>query len=223
MAAIGWLLFFLLVVMTFLFQRASRQVWWIGLGCWLLAWSLLGAADPAGKVIVWALVAAFFIPITIPFIRRHVISRHFIEFYRQRLPAMSRTEREALMVGSVGWEGALFSGKPDWQACLDIPMGQLTQEEQEFLNGPVVQLCAQLDNWKINHEWRKVPDQVVEFLKKEGFFGLIIPKSYGGLGFSATAHSAIIAKIASTSTAVARFFMAETPGRRSGRARRSCR
>ena len=51
----------------------------------------------------------------------------------------------------------------------------------------------------INWELRDLPPQVWDFLKTQKFFRLIIPKEYGGLGFSAYAHSEIIRKISTRS------------------------
>jgi acyl-CoA dehydrogenase len=47
-----------------------------------------------------------------------------------------------------------------------------------------------------------MPPHVWEFLKSKGFFAMIIPKRYGGLEFSAYAHSCVLAKIASRSATV---------------------
>jgi acyl-CoA dehydrogenase len=106
----------------------------------------------------------------------------------------------ALDAGTVGFEGELFSGKPDWSALLAQPVPRLTVEEQAYLDGPVEQLCAMVDDWQITHELADLPPEMWEFLKKEKFFGLIIPKEYGGLGFSALAHSAVLQKVAGMST-----------------------
>ena len=54
-----------------------------------------------------------------------------------------------------------------------------------------------LDPWKIAHELADLPPEVWAFLKENRFFGMIIPKEYGGLGFSALAHRAVLQKIAS--------------------------
>ncbi|MGH8711919.1 MAG: acyl-CoA dehydrogenase, partial [Burkholderiales bacterium] len=115
------------------------------------------------------------------------------------LPQVSQTEREALDAGTVWWDGDLFSGKPDWRKLLAVPKPQLTPEEQAFLDGPVEQLCAMLDEWRITHELYDLPPEVWQFIKDQGFLGMIIPKQYGGKGFSALAHSAVVTKLASRS------------------------
>jgi len=116
---------------------------------------------------------------------------------------MSATEREALEAGDVWWDAALFSGDPDWQALLATPAARLSDEEQAFLDGPVETLCRMADDWQIGFELRRLPDEVWEFIKANGFLGMIIPKEYGGLGFSAAAHSAVIRKLSTRSVSLA--------------------
>jgi acyl-CoA dehydrogenase len=116
---------------------------------------------------------------------------------------MSDTEREALEAGDVWWDAELFTGNPDWSKLLDMPAATLSAEEQAFLQGPVEQLCGLLDDWRINWELRDLPPEVWDFIKANRFFGMIIPKEYGGLGFSAFAHSEVIRKISTRSVATA--------------------
>src|SRR6202158_5137397 len=97
------------------------------------------------------------------------------------LPAMSDTEREALEAGDVWWDADLFTGNPDWSKLLATAPAALTPEEQAVLTGPRDELCAMLDDWKINWEWRDLPPEAWDFIKREKFFGMIIPKEYGGL------------------------------------------
>jgi acyl-CoA dehydrogenase len=112
---------------------------------------------------------------------------------------MSQTEREALEAGTVWWDADLFSGRPRWERLLAIPPARLTPQEQTFLDGPVENLCRLVDDWKIHNEWRDLPPEVWAFLREKGFFGMIIPKKYGGLEFSALAHSSVVMKISSRS------------------------
>jgi acyl-CoA dehydrogenase len=135
--------------------------------------------------------------------RRDYITRPIFSFARGVLPSMSDTEREALEAGDVWWDADLFTGDPDWSKLLAYPQARLTDEERAFLNGPVDQLCAMLDEWKINWEWRDLPPQAWDFIKKNRFFGMIIPKEHGGLGFSPYAHSEVVRKISSRSLAAA--------------------
>src|SRR5699024_5532436 len=109
------------------------------------------------------------------------------------LPEISDTERAALEAGSVWIDGELFSGNPDFAAILDEPYPQLSDEEQAFLDGPVEELRRRVDLWRLSNT-RRIPDDIWQFLRDEGFFGLIIPKEYGGRGFSTLARSTIMMK-----------------------------
>ena len=76
------------------------------------------------------LVVIVAIPIVYQPWRQAYITKPLMKAFRQALPTMSSTEREALESGSVWWDGDLFSGKPDWQRLLDSARYQLTPEEQ---------------------------------------------------------------------------------------------
>ncbi|HEY7373994.1 MAG TPA: acyl-CoA dehydrogenase, partial [Polyangia bacterium] len=96
----------------------------------------------------------------------------------------------------------LFSGRPDWQKLLQFQLRPLAARERAFLDGPVEELCAMLDEDR-NGRLHDLPPDVWQFLKRHRFFGMIIPETYGGLGFSTIAHSAVITKLASRSLAAA--------------------
>jgi acyl-CoA dehydrogenase len=135
--------------------------------------------------------------------RRDFISKPIFAFARGAMPAMSDTEREALEAGDVWWDADLFTGNPDWSKLLAVAPATLTEEERAFLNGPVDELCAMLDEWKINWEWRDLPPAAWAFIKRHKFFGMIIPKEFGGLGFSPYAHSEVVRKLSSRSLTAA--------------------
>ncbi len=135
----------------------------------------------------------------VPPVRRTLLSDRLLKVFRRLLPQVSQTEQEALDAGTVWWEGDLFSGAPNWNKLLAYPKPKLTAEEKAFLSGPVEQLCAMLDEWRITRELHDLPPDVWQFIKDNGFFGMIIPKQYGGLGFSALAHSEVVMKISSRS------------------------
>jgi len=135
--------------------------------------------------------------------RRDVLTRPILSWARKVMPDMSDTEREALEAGDVWWDADLFTGTPDFAKLLAYPQATLTAEEQAFLDGPVDQLCQMLDDWKINWEWRDLPPEAWDFVKRHKFFGMIIPKEYGGLGFSPFAHSEVVRKISTRSCAAA--------------------
>ncbi len=135
--------------------------------------------------------------------RRERLSRPIFKWAKGVLPAMSETEREALEAGDVWWDAELFTGSPDWRQLLAVPPASLSESEQAFLDGPVDELCRMLDDWRINWEWRDLPPEVWAFLKEQRFFGMIIAQDYGGLGFSAFAHSEVVRKVSSRSLATA--------------------
>jgi acyl-CoA dehydrogenase len=114
------------------------------------------------------------------------------------LPVISETEMTALKAGGVWVEGELFSGKPDFEKLLNQNYGKLTAEEQAFLDGPVEEACRMCDDWEV-YKKRDLSPEIWAHFKKHGFFGMIVPKEYGGLGFSAHAHSEVIMKLASRS------------------------
>jgi len=135
--------------------------------------------------------------------RRDFVTKPIFSWARGVLPQMSDTEREALEAGDVWWDADLFTGDPDWSKLLAFPPATLTDEEKAFLKGPVEELCAMLDDWKINWEWRDLPKEVWDFVKREKFFGMIIPKEFGGLGFSPYAHSEVVRKVSTRSLTAA--------------------
>lgn len=135
-------------------------------------------------------------------LRKKWITSPLLKLIRKVLPPISQTEREAMEAGEVWWDAQLLSGKPDWEQLLSMGPPTLSEEEQAFLDGPVEELCRMVDDWQITFEERCIPAKIWEFIKKERFFGIIIPKEYGGLGFSPTAHAEIVTKISTRSTCV---------------------
>lgn len=136
-------------------------------------------------------------------LRQQYLSRPLLRFMQQQLPPISPTEQDALDSGNVWWDSELFSGKPDWQRLRNLAINPLTTTEQAFLDDEVENLCRQLNDWQITHELHDLPPEIWAFLKQNRFFGMIIPAEYGGWGFSAQAHSAVVMKIASRSITAA--------------------
>lgn len=169
--------------------------------------TLVGVANDGWHLlsfVIGGLLLALALLITLPGdLRLDKFSRPLLGWVRSRLPKLSPTEQEALNSGSVDWDGELFSGKPEWNKLLDAAPAHLTSEEQAFLDGPVEELCKMLDDWQITHEHYDLPDKVWKFIRDKGFFGLVIPKEDGGLGFSNTAHSEIVMKISTRSVSAA--------------------
>jgi acyl-CoA dehydrogenase len=184
-------------------MRAPAIAWTVALAVPLFTWTAamtdrIGPSPPY-HLIAWSIYLLVALPFNLPPLRRLFISGPMLRLFRRLMPPMSDTEREALNAGTVWWDGELFSGKPDWTRLFATPAPALSAEEQAFLDGPVEELCRLLDDWRINEEWRDLPPEVWRFMKAQGFFGMIIPKKYGGLEFSALAHSSVVMKVASRS------------------------
>jgi acyl-CoA dehydrogenase len=169
--------------------------------------TLIGVAQDDWHILsflIGGILLALALIVTLPGdLRLDKLSRPLLGWVRSRLPKLSPTEQEALNSGSVDWDGELFSGQPEWNKLLDAAPAHLTSEEQAFLDGPVEELCKMLDDWQITHEDYDLPDKVWKFIRSKGFFGLVIPKEDGGLGFSNTAHSEIVMKISTRSVSAA--------------------
>ena len=136
-------------------------------------------------------------------LRRLLISKPLFAAYKKILPRMSDTEREALEAGTVWWEGELFRGAPDWNKLLAYPVPTLTVREQAFLDNETSAACNLANDWKESHQLYDLSPEAWQFIKTKGFLGMIIPRQYGGLGFSAFAHSQVITKLSTRSSAVA--------------------
>ncbi|MEZ0472321.1 acyl-CoA dehydrogenase [Luteimonas salinilitoris] len=183
------------------YHRLRLAVWAAITATLLVACWLLGA-NAVAIAIAAVVVALIAIPLLIPGIRRPLITKPLLGFYLKILPPLSETERTALEAGTVGFEGELFSGKPDWQVLLDQPNALLSAEEQAFVDGPTEELCRMTNDWEITHVDADLPPAMWAFIKKNKFFGMIIPKEYGGLGFTALANHKVIQKLASISSVV---------------------
>lgn len=149
--------------------------------------------------LVWLAVGLFF---GISKIRKGWMVYPLLRKIRRSFPQMSQTEKDAIDAGDVWWEGQLFMGKPKWKNLFEYPVPKLTQEEQEFMDNQVTHLCQMINNWEVLNN-RDLPKEVWDYLKQEKFFGLIIPKEYGGLGFSPFAHSTMVMKLSTQSATCA--------------------
>jgi acyl-CoA dehydrogenase len=196
--AVGWLALFLGAICILAYRRASLSA---STGVLLVLLALYWALGAAALWWKFALSVPFTILLlfNIRPLRIQMLTRPFMKKYRKLLPAMSSTEREALDAGTVWWDGELFTGGPNWQKLMSAQPPVLTSAEQAFLDGPCETLCAMLDDWDITHRRADLPAEVWSFIKSQGFFAMIIPRRYGGLEFSAYAHSCVLIKIASRS------------------------
>ncbi|MFN8790065.1 MAG: acyl-CoA dehydrogenase [Bdellovibrionales bacterium] len=176
------------------------------LGLPLIVWALAVLAMAyfwgASVVVLGVLLAGFLLFLIKP-LRAATMSNLVLTIFKKLgfLPKISETERVALDAGVTWVEKDLFSGKPDFKKLMNESYPDLTAEEKAFMQGPVEKLCEMIDAWK-TWKSRDIEAQVWEYIKKERFLGMIIPKEYGGLGFSALAHSEVIMKLSSRSLPV---------------------
>ncbi|MBK8325149.1 MAG: acyl-CoA dehydrogenase [Betaproteobacteria bacterium] len=185
------------------YHRAGALAWTAALAAGA-AWLTWFTATPLALVgAAWVAVALLGVLGALKPVRRAVLTGPLFGVFKKVLPAMSDTEREALEAGSVWFDADLFSGRPGWEKLLAYPQAKLTPEEQAYVDGPTEELCGLLDEWESSDELMDLPPHVWQFIRDKGFLGIIIPKSYGGLGFSAFAHSEIVTKIATRSGAAA--------------------
>ena len=196
MNAVLWVAAAAAVLWILAYVRVAAAGWAIGIGAYLGALTLWSGAGGATKAALWTLFLIAAALLMVPPLRRALVSDPLLNWFRKALPQVSQTEQEALDAGTVWWDGELFSGQPDWHKLFGMPKPRLTPDEQAFLDGPVEELCRLCDDWEITHELNDLPPQVWQFIKDRGFLGMIIPRQYGGMGFSAYAHSQVVQKLA---------------------------
>ena len=189
----------LAIFMLLAFFRASITSWVLAIMVVVPVISIQASFSDEVLMVIGAALFLFIVLLGIPFMRRNVVSGAVLKIFRKVLPHISATEQEAIDAGTVWWDGDLFSGNPDWGKLLAFPKPSLSAAEQAFLDDEVEQLCAMLDDWDITHNRADLPPEIWQFIKSKGFFGMIIPKRYGGMEFSAQAHSAVVTKVASHS------------------------
>lgn len=196
MAVFFWIIVFIAVSVALAYKRVTLRTATITLAALLAACTLTSTGFGMG-LFLWLVFAAIFVPLNVAAIRKPYITRPILDLFREVLPTLSATERTALDAGSVWWEGEMFSGAPKWSRLEKLPPAELSDEEQAFLDGPVQQLLDLCDEWKITYEDGDLPPEAWQFIKDHKFWAMIIPKQYGGLAFSAYAHSCVLAKIGS--------------------------
>jgi acyl-CoA dehydrogenase len=184
------------------FTYAGLAWWgWMAASALVLA-DWLAHGGTWGFAVAFAIWAAIALATGVPAIRRRAITRPALGMLKQMLPKMSETERVALEAGTTWWDAELFSGAPDFSRILQFDPTPLSPDERAFLDGPCTELCRLLDDHAIRAAG-DLPLAAWSFIKRERFMGMIIPTELGGLGFSARAHSAVVAMLASRSAAAA--------------------
>ncbi len=206
---LGWMLGEMWMWMALGSALVLATLGFLGGPLWL--WTAVGFAilhGFAAPMYAWAVFAVVAVIFNIPILRQFLVSMPVMQTFKalELMPKISPTERTALEAGVVWMEAELFSGKPDMKKMLSQPPAKLTAEEQSFLDNEVDELCRLVDDYEI-FKTKELPSEVFEYIKKKGFLGLIIPKEFGGLGFSPAANSAIVQKISSRSIGVAIYVM----------------
>ncbi len=193
----------MLTVFGLMYARAPALIWTVTIGVVLVGVSIAGKLNIVFLFFCWILYIAAVLFVYLHQYRQRYFSKPLIEFLQKRMPSISESERDAIEAGNVWWEKELFCGRPQWKKLLHNPKPTLTPEEQSFLNNEVETLCSMINEWKVFHEDKDLSPEVWAYLKASRFFGLVIPKEYDGLGFSALAHSTIVTKIATRSPSAA--------------------
>lgn len=189
---LAYLVFTLLV----LYRAANPIVWEVGSAFYLIVATFYVGMPWVFGLLLWTAVILALLILQVESIR-HFIADYLYKTAGKSIPKLSKTEEEALNAGDTWLEQDIFVGKPDWERLAAIST-ELTTEEQSFLDNEVHNLCAMLNEWQISQD-NDLPPNVWNYIKESGFLGLVIPKEYGGKGFSARAHSDVVMKIASRS------------------------
>lgn len=206
MQTLNWL-WLLIIIMTITGFAAFRRspLWTLTLSVAIvLAFSAATGLLPRTSL-PFLLIPYLFLTVFlhVPPVHRYLLSRPLMGLFHRMMPPISLTEKEVLDAGTAWWEKELFSGDPDWQVLDKLPEMNLSDEERAFLDGPVEELCGMVCEWHVTRRDMDLSPKAWGFLKEKGFFGMIIPKLYGGLEFTARAHSEVIAKLASRSVTAA--------------------
>ncbi|MDH5710844.1 MAG: acyl-CoA dehydrogenase [Gammaproteobacteria bacterium] len=198
-----WLAGFIVLALLAAYFRVSLILWTIAIAVFLYLFDMYSGANPLTLSVLWIVFAVGAIVLNIYPLRRVLISKPVFALVSGIMPTISKTEQEALDAGDVWWEAELFSGKPDFSKVRYLSRPRLSSKEQAFIDGPVEQLCGMLNDWQITHDDYDLSPEVWQYIKDNGFFAMIIPEQYGGLAFSAYAHSEVVMKIGSRSGSAA--------------------
>ncbi len=199
MDIIIWLIVALTLTWFMSYTRASLSSFTLCFAALMALGSLFNIIG----IVSWLLFAVIALPINIDNIRQQFISMPLLAIFKKIMPQMSSTEQEAIDAGTTWFDADLFRGDPDWQKLHNYPRPRLSSQEKAFLDGPVEQVCAMVNDWHITHEIADLPPEIWQFLKENKFFAMIIKKQYGGLAFSAYAQSRVLQKLTGVSSVLA--------------------
>jgi len=197
-----WTLALFGVALALAYRRVDLRTSTATLGLTLIAYIALAGAHWLWVLILialWGVLAA----LNFTDLRREQVTAPLLRFYKNLVPHISDTEREALEAGTVWWDGELFTGLPDWTRLAALPPPRLSDDEKAFLDGPTEELCRRLDDWEITHELGDMPRDTWAYIIEKKFFAMIIPRRYGGLEFSPLGVAMVLAKLSSRSAVAA--------------------
>ena len=196
-----WIVLLCIAALGLASMEALALAWLIMTGVWLAAGAWLGLVGPATTTVLAIVFVLPALVLAIKPLRRALITRRVLAMFRKIMPEMSQTERDAIEAGTVWWDAELFSGRPNWSRLLSSPQPRLSPEEQSFLDVETEKLCDLANDWESTQIWQDMSPEAWAYAKEAGFLGMIIPKEYGGKGFSAYAHSQVVMKLATRCSA----------------------
>src|SRR5438105_324217 len=194
-----WLVVVLITLVVLAYVNATGIGWTLAFAA-LLALSWSAALLPAW---VNGVLSAAFVLVAVVLnvtpLRRLLVSDRILAMFRKVMPPMSQTERDAIEAGTVWCDAEPFSGRPNRARRLAVPPPALTSEEQHVLDHEGDALCAMVTDWETTNVYKDLPPHAWQTIKDKGFLGMSIAKEYGGLGFSAYAHSEVMTKLSTHS------------------------
>lgn len=199
---VAWIVL-ILIIGGICYYRCHTAVWVPASLVVLVAYSEFAWLPVVALIIlwlVWLLIVAF---VLLSGLRRQLITRPVMHWFRQQQPKLSTVEEQVLEAGDVWWEQQFFTGKPNWKKLFTIKKSRLSVDEQAFVDQQARHLCSLLDDWQITQNQQGLPQAAWDYIKQEKFWGMVIDKQYGGLGFSAAAHSTVVCLLASRSLSAA--------------------
>lgn len=202
METLLWIVIWLGTIGYILYNRLDLYTGTIAAVILMVITTVLSSFSVLSLIIFWLVLLAIVLPININSFRIDYISKPVFNIVKKTLPTLSKTEQTAIDAGHVWLEAELFRGKPDWKSFEKLPAATLTKEEQAFIDGPLTELCSMVDDWNATHIDYGIHPKIWDFIKKNKFLSIIIPKRYGGLEFSAYAHSEIVSRLSSKSITV---------------------
>ncbi len=203
MTMLIWIAALVPMVLVLGLVQARMWAWSAAILVWLAAGWGLGVLGRLALVVALLLVLPVLAVLTLRPLRRALLSEPAMGLFRKIMPRMSPTESAAIEAGGVWWDAELFSGRPDWSRLMETPPAHLTAEEQAFLDNETEHLCDLANDWETTSVWQDLSPEAWAYARDKGFLGMIIPKAYGGLGFSAYAHSQVIQKLSTRCSAAA--------------------